>query len=343
MESEKGEIESSTEEGILEAPFNYTRGDGSHLDQTLRPRTWEEYVGQAKVKENLRILLTAARERGHAAEHILLYGPPGLGKTTLAHLISGTLGTNMRVTSGPAIERVGDLAAILTNLSPGDILFIDEIHRLSKSIEEVLYPAMESGVLDIIIGKGPSARTVQLDLPPFTLVAATTRVSLISAPLRSRFSGGTFRLEFYSDEEIVTILDRSANLLGVETNKETLREIASRSRATPRTANYLLKRCRDLAQIENEIISDDIVQRTFGLLEIDTLGLHGPDRQLLRAIVEKFNGGPVGLNTLSAATGEEMATIEDVLEPYLIRQGMIERTPRGRVATASAYVHMQNR
>ncbi len=324
-----------------QAPSIYTRGDGDHLDQTLRPRTWEEYVGQAKVKENLRILLTAARERGHAAEHILLYGPPGLGKTTLAHLISGTLGTNMRVTSGPAIERVGDLAAILTNLSPGDILFIDEIHRLSKSIEEVLYPAMESGVLDIIIGKGPSARTVQLDLPPFTLVAATTRVSLISAPLRSRFSGGTFRLEFYSDEEIVTILVRSADLLGIETTRETLRALASRSRATPRTANYLLKRCRDLAQIEESSISDDIVERTFGLLDIDTLGLHGPDRQLLRAIVEKFRGGPVGLNTLAAATGEEMATIEDVLEPYLIRQGLIERTPRGRIATALTYTHLE--
>ncbi|MBI4086904.1 Holliday junction branch migration DNA helicase RuvB [Candidatus Kaiserbacteria bacterium] len=320
----------------------YERGDGAHLDQTLRPKTWDEYVGQAKVKENLRILLTAARERGQAAEHILLYGPPGLGKTTLAHLISGTLGTNMRVTSGPAIERVGDLAAILSNLSPGDILFIDEIHRLPKTIEEVLYPAMESGVLDIIIGKGPSARTVQLDLPPFTLVAATTRVSLISAPLRSRFSGGTFRLEFYSDDEIVSILDRSAKMLGVQTEKETLKGIASRSRATPRTANYLLKRARDLAQIEGADISDDIVSRTFGLLDIDTLGLHGPDRQLLRAIVHKFNGGPVGLNTLAAATGEEMATIEDVLEPYLIRQGLIERTPRGRVATAAAHAHIQN-
>lgn len=327
-----------------ETPTTYQRGDSSHLDQTLRPRTWDEYVGQKKVKENLRILLTAARERGHAAEHILLYGPPGLGKTTLAHLISGTLGTNMRVTSGPAIERVGDLAAILTNLSPGDILFIDEIHRLSKSIEEVLYPAMESGVLDIIIGKGPSARTVQLDLPPFTLVAATTRMSLISAPLRSRFSGGTFRLEFYTDEEIVAILERSAHVLGIDTDTdiETLHVIAARSRATPRTANYLLKRCRDLAQIEGGHITRDIVERTFGLLEIDSLGLHAPDRQILTAIIEKFGGGPVGLNTLAAATGEEMATIEDVLEPYLIRQGLIERTPRGRVATTLAYTHMQN-
>lgn len=332
----------TSNETTSESPVAYAHGDNGHLDQTLRPRNWEEYVGQSKVKENLRILLTAARERGHAAEHILLYGPPGLGKTTLAHLISGTLGTNMRVTSGPAIERVGDLAAILTNLSPGDILFIDEIHRLSKTIEEVLYPAMESGVLDIIIGKGPSARTVQLDLPPFTLVAATTRVSLISAPLRSRFSGGTFRLEFYSDEEIMQILERSAALLSITAGNDTFSAIASRSRATPRTANYLLKRCRDLAQIEGGTLSSDVALRTFTLLEIDHLGLHAPDRQLLSAIIEKFGGGPVGLNTLAAATGEEMATIEDVLEPYLIRQGLIERTPRGRIATAAAYGHIEN-
>lgn len=320
----------------------FSRDTASHLDMTLRPKTWGEYVGQSKVKENLRILLTAARERGHAAEHVLLYGPPGLGKTTLAHLIAGTLGTNMRTTSGPAIERVGDLAAILTNLSPGDVLFIDEIHRLSKSIEEVLYPAMESGVLDIIIGKGPSARTVQLELPPFTLVAATTRISLLSAPLRSRFSGGTFRLEFYTDEEIVEILKRSAEVLEVHTDDATLRAIALRSRATPRTANYLLKRCRDLAQVEGGALGPEVVSRTFSLLDIDELGLHGPDRELLTAIIQKFGGGPVGLNTLAAATGEEMATIEDVLEPYLIRQGLLERTPRGRTATALAYSHIES-
>lgn len=319
-----------------------TRDDASSLDKSLRPQTWDEYVGQAKTKENLRILLTAARERGHAAEHILLYGPPGLGKTTLANLISKTLGTNIRITSGPAIERVGDLAAILTNLSPGDVLFIDEIHRLSKSIEEVLYPAMESGVLDIIIGKGPSARTVQLELPPFTLVAATTRISLLSSPLRSRFSGGTFRLDFYTEEEIAQILKRSAQLLAVSVADDLLANIAKRCRATPRTANYLLKRCRDLAQLEGSELTPSLLDKTFDLLEIDDRGLNKSDRAVLEIIVKKFNGGPVGLNTIAAATGEEPSTIEDVVEPYLIRHGLLERTPRGRVASPEAVSHIES-
>ena len=311
-----------------------------NLDKTLRPQSWDEYIGQKNIKENLRILLTAAKERGQAAEHILLYGPPGLGKTTLANLISKTLGTNIRTTSGPAIERVGDLAAILTNLSPGDVLFIDEIHRLSKSIEEVLYPAMESGVLDIIIGKGPSARTVQLELPPFTMVAATTRISLLSSPLRSRFSGGTFRLEFYTEDEITDILTQSCKVLNIQATQETLQTIASRCRSTPRTANYLLKRCRDLAQIEQSDITPHITEKTFTLLNIDSIGLNATDRQVLETIIHKFNGGPVGLNTIAAALGEEQSTIEDVIEPYLIRNALLERTPRGRIASQRAYQHM---
>ena len=310
------------------------------LDATLRPATWDEYVGQEAIKNNLNILISAAKERQSPPEHILFYGPPGLGKTTLAHLIARELGGALRSTSGPAIERVGDLAALLTNMGSGDILFIDEIHRLSRAIEEVLYPAMESGVLNIIIGKGPSARTIELPLPPFTLVAATTRVADLSAPLRSRFSGGTFRLEFYSEDDIAQIIKRSAKILGVEVDKEGVREIAKRSRATPRTANYLLKRSRDYAQLKRAPLSAKLVNESLGLLEVDELGLTPLDRKLLTVLIDRFNGGPAGVNALAAALDEEPTTVSEVHEPFLLQLGLIERTQRGRVATASAYKHL---
>ncbi|MEK7607697.1 MAG: Holliday junction branch migration DNA helicase RuvB [Patescibacteria group bacterium] len=315
--------------------------DDLFLDTTLRPSKWDEYVGQKSIKENLRVLLRAAAERKHPPEHILFYGPPGLGKTTLAHLIAKETSSQLKATSGPAIEKVGDLASILTNLAPGDILFIDEIHRLNKSIEEVLYPAMESGSLDIIIGKGPSARTIQLELPPFTLLAATTRIALLSAPLRSRFSGGTFRLEFYSDKEIQQIIDRSARLLKIKVDEKSSKKIAERSRFTPRTANFLLKRVRDLAQVEKVPVSVEIVDRALKMLGIDELGLNQNDRDLLKTLIEKFNGGPIGLNTLSASLSEEEATVEEVHEPYLLQLGLIERTPRGRKATEKAWGHLK--
>jgi len=326
----------------------------SFLDQTLRPTRWDEYIGQKHIKDNVKILLRAAQERGHIPEHLLFYGPPGLGKTTLAHLIAKETGKQMKITSGPAIEKVGDLASILTNLASGDILFIDEIHRLNKMVEEILYPAMESGVLDIIIGKGPSARTIQLDLPPFTLIAATTRVAMVSSPLRSRFSGGVFRLEFYSNEEIAKIVARSSKLLKIELAPEALKEIAKRSRFTPRTANYFLKRCRDFAQVYassaigsgtpkekgGKILDKKIVRDALNMLAIDDIGLNSSDRKFLEILIEKFNGGPVGLKTMAAALSEEEATIEDVIEPYLIQLGLLERTARGRVATKKAYEHL---
>ncbi len=311
------------------------------LDLKLRPNIWDEYVGQGSIKKNLQILLKAASERNEPIEHLLLHGPAGLGKTTLAHLIAKEAQAPIKVTSGPTIERVGDLASILTNLQPGEILFIDEVHRLNKLIEEVLYSAMEERSLNIIIGKGPSARTIQLELAPFTLVAATTRISLLSSPLRSRFAGGTYRLNFYTPEEIKIILTRSAKILNINIDPEAKAEIAQRSRATPRIANHLLKRCRDYAQVNKRNILDmDTAKETFDLLEIDEAGLEPADRRILETLITKFSGGPVGLQTISAATSEEEGTIEEVYEPYLIQLGFLERTPRGRIATPRAYEHL---
>jgi Holliday junction DNA helicase RuvB len=310
------------------------------LDPQLRPTTWDEYIGQQSIKDNLHILLEAAKKRDQQPEHLLFYGPPGLGKTTLSHLIAKETGRNIKITSGPAIEKVGDLASILTNLASGDILFIDEIHRLNKNIEEILYPAMESGVLDIIIGKGPSARTIQLDLPPFTLLGATTKIAMMSSPLRSRFSGGVFKLEFYTNEEIALIIKQSADKLGVSIEGEALNEIAKRSRFTPRTANYFLKRCRDYAEVHNSPINKEVVLSTLKLIGVDELGLRNIDREVLSTIISKFNGGPVGLKTIATATHEEEASVESVIEPYLIQKGLLELTSRGRVATKEAYEHL---
>ncbi len=307
--------------------------DEQFSDTILRPSSFDEYVGQDHIKKNLWVLIGAAQARGQTPEHVLFYGPPGLGKTTLAHVIAKEVGANLRITSGPSIERVGDLAAILTNLQPGDMLFIDEIHRLNKSIEEILYPVMETGKLDIMIGKGPSARTVQLDLPPFTLVGATTRYGMLSAPLRSRFSGGAFRLEFYQPEEIATILDRSAKILNIELPAEMLASIAGRSRQTPRIANYLLRRVRDYAQMHKLDIDHATVSKAFSMLGLDDNGLSSNDIAIMKALRDKFSGGPAGIKNLAAATGEDEGTIEDVVEPYLIQLGLIERTPRGRVLT----------
>ena len=312
----------------------------SEIENKLRPTSMSEYVGQEKLKANLQVFIKAAKERKEALDHVLLYGPPGLGKTTISHIIANELGSQIKVTSGPAIEHAADLAAILTNLNTNDVLFIDEIHRLNKSVEEILYPAMEDFALDFIIGKGPSARNMRLKIKPFTLIGATTRAGMIAGPLRDRF-GVIARLELYSNEELSIIIKRSANILGIDIDKEAMIEIAKRSRGTPRIANRLLKRVRDFAQVIGEgKITLELADKALNLMEVDKLGLDHIDRRIIETIIDKFVGGPVGLETLAAASGEESSTIEDVYEPYLIQLGYISRTPRGRIALPRAYEHL---
>jgi Holliday junction DNA helicase RuvB len=314
--------------------------EDSPLDASLRPRSLDDFPGQTKVKENLKIAIAAAKGRDEPLDHVLFYGPPGLGKTTLAYIIAVEMGVNLKVTSGPAIERTGDLAAIVTNLQAHDILFIDEIHRLSRIVEEVLYPAMEDFALDLIIGKGPGARSLRLNLPPFTLIGATTRYALLSPPLRDRF-GSVFRFDFYDKDSIKMILERSARILGIRTEEKGLEEIACRARGTPRVANRLLKRVRDYAQvIADGVATQGVAIEALSKLEVDSIGLDETDHKVLHTIIEKFNGGPVGLDTIAAAIGEDSDTIMDVYEPYLLQLGFLERTPRGRLATGLAYQHL---
>ena len=317
-----------------------TQGEDAALDRAIRPRRLADYVGQPAVREQMEIFVGAARGRGEALDHVLIFGPPGLGKTTLAHIVAQEMQVTLRQTSGPVLEKPGDLAALLTNLDPGDVLFVDEIHRLSPVVEEVLYPAMEDYQLDIMIGEGPAARSIKLDLPPFTLVGATTRAGLLTSPLRDRF-GIVQRLEYYSAEDLATIVRRSAHILGIAADPDGAAEIARRSRGTPRIANRLLRRVRDYAQVKaGGHITRDVADQALAMLKVDAQGFDHMDRRLLAAVIEKFDGGPVGVESLAAAIGEERGTIEDVLEPFLIQQGFLMRTPRGRMATQAAYLHL---